>query len=62
VLIVVAGIGVVYIAGVINIAGIVSFSGGVSRVYYKSAAKVAAGQKDPTFISISGHRLRFSII
>ena len=61
-LIVVVGVGVVYIAGVISIAGIVSFSGRVNRVCYESAAKVAAGRKDPTFISILGHRLCSSMI
>jgi hypothetical protein len=59
---VIIGIGVVYIAGVISIAGIVSFSNRVNRVYYESAAKVAAGRKDPTFISILGRRLRSSVI
>jgi hypothetical protein len=62
VLIVAVGVGVVYIAGVIGIAGVVSFGGGVGRVYYESAAEVAAGRKDPTFISISGRRLRSGVI
>jgi hypothetical protein len=59
---VVVEVSVVYIAGVISIAGIVSFSDRVNRVYYESAAKVAAGQKDPTFISILERRLRSSVI
>jgi hypothetical protein len=62
VLTVAAGVGAVHIAGVISIAGVVSFSGGVSRVCCESAAKVAAGRKDPIFMSISGRRLRSSVI
>ena len=62
VLIVAAGVGAVYIAGVISIAGIVSFSDGVNKVCYESAAKVIAGRKDPTFISILGRRLRSNVI
>jgi hypothetical protein len=62
VLIVAVEVGAVYIAGVISIAGVVSFSSGVNKVYYESTAKVAAGRKDPTFISILGRKLYSSII
>ena len=50
------------ITSITSIIGIDSVNGGVSRVCYGSAARVVIGRGDPTFISISGRKLRSNMI